>query len=60
MSQGPWVKGSQEQIDEAFKSYYRRLQRLTEISKQIADQDADEVLRIIADDIRSGRKCDCG
>jgi hypothetical protein len=60
MSKGPWVNRSQEAIDEDFKSYYRRLQRLNDISKKIYEQDADEVLRIIANDIKAGRKCDCG
>jgi hypothetical protein len=54
------VNLSQDDIDEAFKMYYRRLQRLNEISKQIYEQDQDEILRIIAEDLKSGRKCDCG
>jgi hypothetical protein len=54
------VNRPQDQIDEDFKSYYRSLQRLNDLSKKIADQDADEVLRIIANDIKAGRKCDCG
>jgi hypothetical protein len=54
------VNLSQDEIDEAFRSYYRRLQELNAMSKKIFEQDQDEVLRLIAEDIKSGRKCDCG